>query len=348
MGMNQRFVELYNDFLRHKTTIDEFQNNNLAIPYQEVESAFNSLLELSSVYSKTLSLYQAATPNSLFDAIKSGYQTVAKVEIQPVADYFESPWSLLVLPVAAEYLWDQGIAVVHGLLDTSAKIYEATQYKEFIDRVYQESYTQALNTNIDNYLNPESDGFSSLLELAVKKGFAFDIIRDTTLVSINNENICFNGPGTGEILEDENGDSYVKLTTGSPIWMDIDASKMSSNFFLDFNYMFLTQSGSLQIFANDLLLATIASHEQLVNKIFSSSLFVDYYDIDVIDDLYIRFLWDGESGSEIVINGVEFNQYDYEAMEILPTPEPTSISLIIIGMILILIINKLKISYYKR
>lgn len=337
MGFNDKASEVYDDFINHRQTIDGYRKNGLAVPYEEIVAAYDSYLLFNKISKYAIGYYEASYPDSGFEPILNAFSAIYHSEIQPYEKYFFTPFlsSQQLFNPYSSYALVQLEGAINGFIDAKDLIYDSLTYSDYVEAVFNDAQSEAAKVNVQNYLNVDTAGFSAFLKLAYDKKFTNTLVQNKIEVILSNENTNIQGPGSGTIIEID-GKKYADLTCGSPVWMDINIDNITSDFILDFNYIFKTSTGELQVFVNDMLLAVIPSMESILFEELKKSFYVDYDFINGLDNPYIRFLWDGKTGSQISIYDIVINEYDYVAMEKFATPEPGSLALLLFGSLLII------------
>ncbi|MEE9303392.1 MAG: hypothetical protein V3U84_06365 [Thiotrichaceae bacterium] len=101
-------------------------------------------------------------------------------------------------------------------------------------------------------------------------------------------------------------DETAILTTGSPIELYTAVDVPDAPFTLGFDYGFLDETGSLEIYIGDFLVFASSASIDNQGNIFSTSVDIDDGLISNLDNAELSFLFDGESGSRLLLDDIIF------------------------------------------
>ncbi|AQT67828.1 hypothetical protein STSP2_00979 [Anaerohalosphaera lusitana] len=138
------------------------------------------------------------------------------------------------------------------------------------------------------------------------------------------------GGGTAEMAANPFGDgNLAKLTTGSPVGITQIIDTPQDAFYINFDYAFLTDTGSLDVTLTDrdggqLLVGQLEAGDSIAEQMSHASFYLQDDSWLYLDHVTLGLQFDGASGSQVLLDNIEFSD----------VPEPSSILLIGLGGLL--------------
>ena len=137
------------------------------------------------------------------------------------------------------------------------------------------------------------------------------------------------GPGTANVI-DYGGNSVLQMTTGSPVVLS-QMVNTPENFTFSFDYLFQTVTGNLDVLLNGVTLDSIAAPSTLVNGFSTHTITVTDPSLFNLTNVELAFLFDGPSGSQVLIDNLSPLSGTAAGAVTNAVPEPTSLALLGIG-----------------
>lgn len=132
------------------------------------------------------------------------------------------------------------------------------------------------------------------------------------------------GPGSSDIVELSGGNNVVRLTTGSPVVLSQLIDTPTDAFTLSFDYEFLTDTGTLEVYLANMLLGTFDAPATPPGSFESASLVLTDASLLGLTSAELAFEFDGFTGSQIDIDNV--------MVVSTPVPLPSSVVLLAAGL----------------
>jgi len=192
--------------------------------------------------------------------------------------------------------------------------------------------------------------------------YTSSMINENTIT----EDLPTNGIGiradAADYINEEYLDASVKMNVGSPIALYTAIDVPDTPFDLSFQYIFLTEMGSLSVFLDDILITSIVGDHNSARMVQRAILNISDSNILDLGMVKLSFLFDGPSGSQLIIDDIampglmngNFNLYDQawfgdgpgtlefvatiseeKLLEITAVPEPRTYVLLLIGLWLV-------------
>lgn len=138
------------------------------------------------------------------------------------------------------------------------------------------------------------------------------------------------GGGTASVVN-YGGDSVAQLTTGSPVGISQYIDTPKDAFYILFDYMFKTDTGTLSVTLTDRngvkeVVGQLNAEALIGDSMAKAAFHVDAPSWLYLDNVAIGFEFDGVTGSQILLDNVEISD----------VPEPTTLALLVLGSLAIL------------
>lgn len=144
------------------------------------------------------------------------------------------------------------------------------------------------------------------------------------------DNWLVEGPGSASIEEIfvlDSLESVLLLETGSPISVAQELfNTPDSPFYIDFDYLFGTTTGQLDIYFNDLLLDSLFAADFTGDDFLTHTLAINDPSFYGLSSSMLEFYFDGDTGSQVFIDNISLNSVVSEV------PEPESIAIFALGL----------------
>lgn len=143
-------------------------------------------------------------------------------------------------------------------------------------------------------------------------------------------NWLVDGPGKASIEEIfvlDSPESVLLLETGSPISVAQELfNTPDSPFYIDFDYLFGTSTGQLDIYFNDLLLDSLFAADFTGDNFLTHTLAINDPSFYGLSSSMLEFYFDGDTGSQVFIDNISLNSV------VSKVPEPESIAIFALGV----------------
>jgi hypothetical protein len=148
--------------------------------------------------------------------------------------------------------------------------------------------------------------------------------------------------GVFESIMYDDGNSLGLFTAGSPVAITTLIDTPESSFDIFFDYQFLSTSGLLEVYLDDILLDTLYAPTNLVDMMLSHHINVLSDDFLNLTDIELTFLYNGPTGTQMLIDDIGINDgafssanlaRNYESQsESFVVPEPSILALYTAGL----------------
>ncbi|MGR8949242.1 MAG: hypothetical protein ACU84Q_14425, partial [Gammaproteobacteria bacterium] len=112
------------------------------------------------------------------------------------------------------------------------------------------------------------------------------------------------GPGSADVIQLAGDNNVVRLTTGSPVELSQLIDTPSEAFTLSFDYEFLTDTGTLEVYLADTLLGTLDAPATPPGSFDNASFTLSDAALFNLAGAELAFVFDGFTGSQIDIDNV--------------------------------------------
>jgi hypothetical protein len=115
--------------------------------------------------------------------------------------------------------------------------------------------------------------------------------------------------------------SMVELITGSPVSISQLIDTPAEPFYVNFDYLFETTTGSLEVWLNGIEIGSMDAPSELETEVFQYSFLVDDPALLGLSGVELEFIFDGPAGSELLLDNISASL----------VPEPATMGLLALG-----------------